>query len=215
MKKFLSIALSIVMLASMLLLSGCGSQAIVGKWEGEMDMTDALTEEILASDEGMAEYFEFKDFKVDVIYEINSDGTYSYEMTEESLKEAMNAVVDAMKEGMPAYLEAMASEMGMTFDDLLPLMEVSSVDEMIDTMFTDEMMEEMLSDMDDLSGEGKYKAEDGKFYTSDDLDSDVSEDEYMSYELDGKTLTFTEYVGDEEETAELGTLILPLVLHRK
>lgn len=215
MKKILALALSVVMLASMLLLTGCGgAKTVVGKWEGEMDMTDALTETLLAEDESMAEYFEFEGFKVDVVFDIKDDGTYTFEMTEESMEKAIASLMETMKKGMPAYIEDMVTAMGMTLDDFIAAAGVESIDELIETMLTEDSLDEAFADMES-SFEAKYKVEDNKFYSSDDADSDISEDEYMSFELDGNTLTFTELVGAEEDESTVALFVLPLKLTRK
>lgn len=198
MKK-LNAFLSIVLVLGMLLcLTGCSSSdkdALIGTWEASLDLTDALNAE-LASDPEIAEFVQIKDFSLIMIMEFDEDDTYAMYVDEDALDETFVALQEDVAEGMAAYLENMAlEEMGveMTADEIMEMAGMS-MDDLIDSVFTEDMLEDIASGMEQ---EGKFKAKDGKLYTSAGLEYDVDPEVYETYELDGDSLTLLEYYGDD------------------
>jgi hypothetical protein len=61
---------------------------------------------------------------------------------------------------------------------------------------------------------GKFKAENGKLYTTSEEDEEISEDVYDTYELDGDVLTLKESFGADEEDKELLSSVYPVVLKK-
>lgn len=213
MKKTISVILSIVMVFGMLAITGCGAKnPFIGSWTGDVDMLDLINDAMEESlgDPTMAEYFAISEFKVKMTFTF-TEKSASFEIDQSSVETAMLGVKADLVAGMTRLYQDMADSMGITLEELLTAAEAGTVEEQVDAMFTEDMMDEMFSS-DDFSGESKYRFEDGKLYLSDDMDSEISEDEYMEYTIEGDTLTFKKLVSDDEETAVMWNYLCPLVL---
>ena len=191
MKKFLCVVLTLVLLVSVL--AGCSSKSdeLVGTWEGQIDMTDMVNEQLGAEFAGM---FTLDDMVFTMSITFNKDGTYQVNLDRESVEAAFNGMVDDMKDGLIDMLEAEIAAMGvdMSVEDMLA---ASGMD-------MDQLMEEALAevDMDSLidgvmaesSFSGNYKAKDGKLFLSDGLDYQPDPEIYELYSVSGNTLTLTD-----------------------
>ena len=207
-KRIVSIAL---MLAMLLCLTACGGDQdkLVGKWGCRMDLADQINEE-MALDEEMAEYLNFDSFEITVYMEFTKDGTYTMYADQDALQETLDAAVDAFADGMAKYLEAMVlQETGieMSAEDILAASNIT-MDEMMAEAFPEGMAQEIAEGMEQ---EGKFKAKDGKLFTSAGLDYNVDPQTYETYELSGTTLTVTGYVGDDAD--EIGN-VYPMIFNK-
>lgn len=186
------------------------AELILGTWEAEIDLTKAMNDDF-ALEEEMAEYIKVKDFKFTVRATMNKDGTYKIVVTEESVNKAMDNLKKSMVSGFKAYFEDMAEEYGVTVDDFLAEMGVTSLEEFVDLSFGEEFGNEFV---EGFSSEGKYKIKDGKFYTSDDGEDEIDESEYETYELSENEFKLIEYVGGNEEDSEMNEYIYPIIFKR-
>lgn len=211
MKKLTKIMALVLCLAMMFALCACGksdSEKFIGKWEAEVDMTDTAIESIENELGEDMDYFDFGKLMTVMTIEFKEDGTYkatmklddkSFDEFNTALKDGLMAMIkDATieelaaygmteEEGDAAYLEAY----GMTIDEYNELA-VEAVMEEID-------LQDMFADS---SVEGKWKAEDGKLFMTDDLDDEISDGDYDVYEElseDGFKLVkgFTDGVEDD------------------
>jgi len=82
----------------------------------------------------------------------------------------------------------------MTVDEMLQ-MSGTTFDALVEEAFGDAMLNEMISEFET---EGKYKVEDGKLYMSEDLDSEIDEEVYETYEFSGDEFKLLESFGDED-----------------
>jgi hypothetical protein len=134
--------------------------------------------------------------KFEVTCEKLKDETKVYleDVLVEMLKQEYTALDPSLelntKEDVEAY-------MGMTMDQMANLalgMNLSDfADALIDESFgTDMFAEEVLS-------EGNYKAEDGKLYMSESLDTAIDEEVYEVYTIKGDVVTITEGVNMEQD----------------
>lgn len=211
MKKKLSALLCVVLVLSMLLtLTGCsGDKAkLVGKWKCEKDMAQIINEAVSAGDETAAEYLAIDEFKMIVYMEFKEDDTFAVYADEASLDAALTAMKDDLAEGMSNYMEDMLLEqtgMEMSIDDILQAAGMT-MDDLLAEIVTDDMAVEMAAE---VASEGKFKAADGKLYTSAGLEYEVDPAVYETYTLDGDTLTLLEYVGDDADAS--GENVYPMV----
>ena len=194
-KRILSV---ILMLAILLSFTACGSgdkEKLVGTWKCEMDLAEQINTE-MGLDEESAEYLNFDSFTIVLYMQINEDDTYSLYADTDALEQTMEAAMASFAEGMTKYLEDMVlAETGiaMSADDILAASN-TTMDEMLAEAFPEGMVEELAEGM---KQEGKFKAKDGKFYTSAGLENEVDPAVYETYTLEGTTLTLLEYVGED------------------
>ncbi len=210
MKKFLALILSAVLLVGVL--AGCGGDkaasddGLEGTWRTEIDMADMINDQLAAG--GMGEFVNISDFSITMVMDIKADGTYAMTVDKDALNGSMEGVKEDMKNGVIAYMENMIKEQGMdmSVEDAMAAANIS-LDDMIDQAFSEEAMDEMTAN---LHVEGQYKAEDGKFYTSGNVDEAPS-DNYETYTLEGNTLTLD--VSDAEVPSSFEQF-LPMVFTR-
>ena len=212
MKKILSLVLiGAMLLTALLSFTGCGSDAdkILGTWETTWDMSDMLAKEVAGED--IAQYMQIKDFAVVMRFTFNKDGTYKMEVSEESLKAAFETLKGQLAEGMTAYMEDMLADSGldMSVEEAFGLSGID-MDAVIEEAFTEDMLDDVV---DEFISDGEYEVKDGKLYTFDKGD-DLDEDEYIRYELSGKTLVFSELVSDDDDSAAASEYLFPLTLNK-
>ena len=194
-KRILSV---ILMLAILLSFTACGSgdkEKLVGTWKCEMDLAEQINTE-MGLDEESAEYLNFDSFTIVLYMQINEDDTYSLYADTDALEQTMEAAMASFAEGMTKYLEDMVlAETGiaMSADDILAASN-TTMDEMLAEAFPEGMVEELAEGM---KQEGKFKAKDGKFYTSAGLEYEVDPAVYETSTLEGTTLTLLENVGED------------------
>lgn len=213
MKKIISLLLCVVLAVSMMaVLSGCGGKAkedLTGKWVAEVNMAEALNKSVTDADASLAEIINFKDFTLKINLELNKDGTYKMYCDEKSASEAFVGLKKDFKDMMVAYLEKSIADAGldMSVEDMLAMTGMD-LDQLIEESFTEDILDEMI---DEMYSEGQYKAEDGKFYTSDDIDEKPASVAAETYTLEGNTLTLNGAKGTDDE---LYSIIYPLVFKK-
>ena len=236
MKKAAALLLVLAMVFS---LCACGKSELVGTWQGRLDMTEQVRQEVdqtMAQMESLVsgdrELPQMSDYLDNIIltYTIafNEDGTYISEVDQAGI----DAMAETMKVGLADYVRQLffvllcetLEQMGVT-QELNSVEELEtflgiSMDEAISEslgMTLDEYMDMMVDEgfqesiaSEGLSGVGNFKNKDGKLYMSDGLDYQVDPAYYETYELDGDTLTIN--VGTA--TVEGNESFYPLVLHK-
>lgn len=208
MKKFLALILSAALLVGAL--TACGGKkaasgdGLEGTWRTEFDMADTINERMAAS--GMGEFLNISDFSITMVMEIRDDGTYAVTLDRDALADSLEGVKGQLKDGMVAYMEQMLKAQDPNADVDAALAAVD-LDGMVEQVFNEEFMDQMTAV---LKAEARYKAEDGKFYTSGSLD-EAPGDNYKSYTLDGDTLTLDVGAADVPSGMEQ---FLPLVFTR-
>lgn len=213
MKKVIAIALALMM--TVVLMTGCSlmEQAkLVGTWEAEVDLSEAISQEILGEVGDLGEYFTVADFKVTYIMELKSDSTYTTTLDEASVATAFDALMEDLMDGMVEFLEAEIENSGldMTVEEMLTA-SGSSLDtlkeELKASLEEEDVVEELI---EETSEEGRFKVADGKLYMSAGLEYNVDENVYDTYTLDGDKLTLVEHVGEDAEEDEISDLIYPM-----
>ena len=211
MKKIISLLLCVVLAVSMMaVLSGCGGakEDVTGKWEAEVNMAEILNKSVAQADASMEEIINFKDFTLKINLDLNKDGTYKMYCDEEVAAKAFVGLKAEFKDMMVAYLEKSIEDAGldMSVEDMLAMTGMN-LDDIIEEAFTEDLIDEMV---DEMYSEGQYKAEDGKFYTSDDIDEKPAA-AAEAYTLEGNKLSLMGLSGQDNE---LYDLIYPLTFKR-
>lgn len=240
MKKMKRAAALLLALLMMLSLCACGKSELAGTWEGRMDLTELVLQEVdeTVGQMGISlsggrelpqikDYVDLLDIKYTIVF--NEDGTYSSQVTQEDL----DALAETLKAGIDGYLRQLyfvllcetLYQMGFT-------QEINSIEELENFLgitmdealeeslgmsmddYMDALMEESFSSAispEDLSGSGNYKAKDGKLYLSDGLEYQVDPAVYDLYQLEGDVMTIEAGTAALEEGMES---VYPMVLNR-
>ncbi len=223
MKKAIAVILCLTMLCAVLM-TGCGIQDIldrvlgggeqekfVGRWTMKLDMTDMITEMMGAEMAQMGEYFVFEDVVLVMNWEFEKDGTYSCYVDSDELKVMVDNITDALLGGLEQYLTEYLADYGFTLDDYLQQTGIS-LEDLAQEMDIENTMKEAVGDM---NMSGRYKVEDGKLYTNDDVDdTSFDEEDATSYSFNGKNIELDAFF-DEEVDSEIQQWVeslLPLVL---
>ncbi len=214
MKKRLAMILALVIVASLALV-GCGKggsdkEALVGKWYGDIDITDMVNKEFMKGLGEDAKGLEgFKDLKMGISLEMREDGTYTLAMDEASVNAFMESAKVQTKEIMIAFMEKQLKDMGveMSAEEAMKAAGIS-IDDMIDELFGAGGMD--ISDMVETM-EGEYMIKDGKIHFGD----GINKPEKVipnPYKLAGSKLTIE--ADKVSETDSSLDFMFPLVLEK-
>ena len=209
MKKRIALLLSFVLVLSLALCAcGGGKKAtIVGTWKTNIDLAEAFNEEMAAA--GMGDFINIESFNLPLVMTFNEDGTGSMTVDQAAMTETIDKLAADLTAGLEAYFTEYFASMGieMDLDEALAASGLS-MDDLVDEFKAEFAGEEAFAE---FTNEFKYKAEDGKLYMSEDLDSEIS-DTYNTYELKGNTLTLN--IGTEELDEEMAKYLFPMTLTR-
>lgn len=162
-------------------------ERLFGKWETTTDFGETLNELFLlltAEDPLFAQYIEISSCPVKETYEFFDDYSYIVVTDKDMLSRAIETAKADLTKGMEGYLVATFKEMGyvLTIDEILTLMEYSSMEEYIDEFFPDDLISEL-----ETQAHGHYRTtSDEKLY----LD-EYSDTYYELYTIEGDTMTIT------------------------
>lgn len=216
MKRTIAIILTVILAAVMLV--GCSNEQskLLGTWKAEANLAEGIEQVMLEELGEQAEYFSIQDFTVNFVMTLNSDGTYSMTVEEDSVQTAFDALMEDMEAGMVKMLEEQISEMGiaLSVEDMLAASGMtmeSMMDQLKQGLENAGVMEQVI---EESTEEGRFKAKDGKLYMSAGLEYQVDENVYDTYTLDGDTLTLVTHVGGEEEEQDLVKYVYPLVFNK-
>ncbi len=211
MKKRLSGFLAVVLLLTMVLsMTGCGEEkALVGTWEGKMDMTEALNNELANADPEMGEYMKVENFEITLRFVFGEDGSFKMEADKDSCEAAFQGMREPLEKGIRAYFEKMIKDAGlgdMTIDEVLATQGMTLdavIDSAMEAMDTSEFV-------DSMKQECKYRLDGDKLYTYEGV---VDKDVYILIELNGDTMTLKESHGDDD-VADVMEDILPCTMKK-
>ena len=205
MKKIIALTLALVLVLS---LCACGAKEnLVGTWKANIELAEAFNEEMAAA--GMGDFINLESFALPLVMTFNEDGTGSMTVDQEAMTATIDKLAADLTAGLEAYFTEYFASMGieMDLDEALAASGLS-MDDLVDEFKAEFAGEEAFAE---FTNEFKYKAEDGKLYMSEDLDSEIS-DTYNTYELKGNTLTLN--IGTEELDEEMAKYLFPMTLTR-
>ena len=209
MKKRIALLLSFVLVLS-LALCACGGEkkdTLVGTWKANIELAEAFNEEMAAA--GMGDFINLESFALPLVMTFNEDGTGSMTVDQEAMTATIDKLAADLTAGLESYFTEYFASMGieMDLDEALAASGLS-MDDLVDEFKAEFAGEEAFAE---FTNEFKYKAEEGKLYMSEDLDSEIS-DTYNTYELKGNTLTLN--IGTEELDEEMAKYLFPMTLTR-
>lgn len=196
-----AISLALVLLLAAALLAGCGGneeEALIGSWTKDYD----ISQDILSGmDPSLAQYYDFSSTpaRLALDLELSADGTYTMGVKQEKLEKLLEDIRPVIRDGTLAYAESILAATGldMSVEEVFQ-QSGSSLDELVEEILVE--AKNSLSEMgDELSVSGKWKAKDGKLYTTESLDEELDESSYELYELNGDTLTVYDNTGEGED----------------
>lgn len=208
MKKRIALLLSFVLVLSLALCACGGKETIVGTWKTSINLADVFNQEMEAA--GMGEFINIESFDLALIMEFKEDGTGSMTVDQEAMTASVDKLAEDLAAGLEAYFTDYFASMGieMDLDEALAAAGMS-MDDLVGELKAEFAGEDAFAD---FTTEFNYKAEDGKLYMSEDLETEVSTEEYNTYELKGNTLTLD--VGTEEIDDEAAEYLFPMTLTR-
>lgn len=209
MKKRIALLLSFVLVLS-LALCACGGEkkdTLVGTWKANIELAEAFNEEMAAA--GMGDFINLESFALPLVMTFNEDGTGSMTVDQEAMTATIDKLAADLTAGLESYFTEYFASMGieMDLDEALAASGLS-MDDLVEEMKAEFAGEDAFAE---FTNEFKYKAEEGKLYMSEDLDSEIS-DTYNTYELKGNTLTLN--AGTEELDEEMAKYLFPMTLTR-
>lgn len=215
MKRTLTLTLCALMLASMLMLTGCEGlfglneyeQSVLGTWICELDFSEEYGS-VLAEDPDLAPHANFEGSVIKIVYTFNEDGTYEIEPDEDSAKEAYAELEADLTACYTSFVNELATINEIGVDEVLALSGFASIEEVVETDLAEIEYEDMINE---FYQEGNFEAESDKLFFSDGKEYGVDEEMYETYELDGDTLTLLSFV----DNGEVDTEIYPVVLKKK
>lgn len=230
MKKLAKLLALLLALTMMLSLAACketdeknagantteAANSIVGSWKFTLNLDKALavagdTEELQGLEELGDSFMEMmKELSIVMVLDLKADDTYTFQIDEDSAKEAISSMMSKMKEIFP---KLMADMLGMSEEDVMAQLEAAgtSVDSLMEQAIGQMDTDQMLKDMTKDSSKGTYRFADGKLFLTEEGKVENPAD-YAEVELNGNELKITK-LADNESFESLKDL-LPLVFVR-
>ena len=213
MKHVKSLALCLLALALVLALAGCGGgkSDLPGTYKIDLDLAPALNSAMTQL--GLAEE-DLADLTLPVPYTLTlgEDGTYSMQADKEATVTALHTYLQGCGSAIEAALSKTAEESGLSREDFDAAFEQStgsSVSDYVAEQISQLDEESLLSSLEEDEESGVYKAADGKLYFEE-QEADFSEEDYVSYTLEGGKLTFTSVTGDAMDLQSLSEMLSDL-----
>ena len=183
-------ASSLLAVCMLLMLFGCKGSSdqkkFEGTWTATIDGTKSMNESIMEGmgEDGQAfsEYFQISKFEFVLTFTFRDDGTYSMSADEARFRNSIDNMLVELKAGMTRYFDDMLAAEGfdMTVDEFLDAQVGMSLDEYLDQIMPASVFYSMASE---FSASGKWKADGGKLYLSENMNDDVDNGKYDLYEF--------------------------------
>lgn len=188
-------------------ISAQAEESILGNWSGSVDISE-LVNTMMGDVPETADYFSFSDITFDMEMTFLADGSCSVAVTEESLKNAYELMIQQVIPGMKKMLEDIlaAGNIDMTVDEFLAASNMS-LEDMIRESIDEDSLDEIAGG---LVQEGYYTLADGILYITDEKGEEPGDDDATPYTLENGVLTIQAPEDMEEEAAAM----FPLVLKR-
>ena len=185
-----------------------GKSDLPGTYKIDLDLAPALNS--VMTQLGLAEE-DLADLTLPVPYTLTlgEDGTYSMQADKEATVTALHTYLQGCGSDIEAALYKTAEESGLSREDYDAAFEQStgsSVSDYVAEQISQLDEESLLSSLEEDEESGVYKAADGKLYFEE-QEADFSEEDYVSYTLEGGKLTFTSVTGDAMDLQSLSEML--------
>ena len=199
MKKILKCAICLILVFSTFMLCGCDdSKSLVGEYEAQRDYA-ALFNYIMNES---AEENTLKVMSLKAVEKIsfNEDGTYKVAVEENEIENVKRNAREQLRTALVSYYVKLIADSGLnvTADQYLASVG-TSFEDLLREMKIEETVEKMFSTS---CFEGRYKANKGRLYRSNSLDTTYDKKVYETYTLIGGVLTLKESINEKEEKSE-------------
>ncbi len=164
--------------------AGDEAMALVGTWEGEVDVTESFTTGFAASDgQDMLPYLDMKDLTLKLSLTFREDGTFTLAVDEGSASAMIDKALSQVAAGMREYLqdELKKSGVDISVDELLAA-QGTTLEELMDMSIPEAQRKMMVAQMS-VGSEGEFTVEDGELYLNDDSTSYVLENDKLTITL--------------------------------
>lgn len=162
--------------------------SITGAWATDIDLADSINDTIpLYNDDPLLlEYVNISTFPARAIFNYTDKNTFTMYYDETIMLNSIALVKKELEGDMYNYIAATLKQnnINMSVEAFLPYMGYSSMTELVNDMFPEEMVEELTTPMT-----GTYKVDGNKLYMS--AEGEAESDYYETIEVTDTTLTFT------------------------
>lgn len=195
-----SLILILAMLVAMLF-SACSEEEkpnpFLGKWSGNMDLTDQIVEEMIAQDESLKEYADFENLVFTLEFEFTEEEV-SFHVNDASAQQFISNVEAGIADMVDAMVADAAAEYSVTVENVYAGMNVTREDYIQSTIDAMQIEQMVNSITEALALNGTYQSDDEKivvFYEDNTY-------EEMNYSFEGEKLFITVSNGDNEFVIE-------------
>lgn len=194
------------------LLTSCGAKEdkIVGKWQMDLDLAEALIERIAAEDPDMASYFATDTFPLAFIFEFRENGEFTFALDLSGAKSSFLSYIEkTLRPGFSKYVEDMFVSQGISLDALATLgMDLGTL---IDEAIGELDIEKIVGELTETTA-GTYRIEGDRIYLTETASGETSS---FEYELKNGELVIKSISGvDDDSLASLPGFSLPIVLKK-
>ncbi len=214
MKTTKRIAALLLVLVLALSLVACGNQEekkLLGTWQTELDLTEALSEALSGSSGIDAAYLP-TDTTVSITLTLTFAEKQACTIAVALDKDAFNAYIASLSDGVIEMLYQSGEEAGVdreTFDSVFATQYGMDVKSYVDTMLEGYDADTLLDEVESTE-DGYWKVEDGKLYFSDEKDFSGDDIDETTYHFDGETLIFDSITTEDDSFSQLEELGLEL-----
>jgi ABC-type amino acid transport substrate-binding protein len=182
------------------------ASSVYGTWKTQLSLSKVMTDSFAASAPGIT-LPAITGFDIDMVFEINENGTGKIIITEEAVNTAIANTKPSLKATIEALYTAMAAQNNMTLEQL-----ITATGTTIDAIVDDTL--EGFSGMATES-EGKFLIEGNKLYTEAGENGEIDKTQYITFKLEDGKLVFTEMVVGEASAVAMLDAVLPLVFEKQ
>ena len=182
------------------------ASSVYGTWKTQLSLSKVMTDSFAASAPGIT-LPAITGFDIDMVFEINENGTGKIIITEEAVNTAIANTKPSLKATIEALYTAMAAQNNMTLEQLITATGTT----------IDAIVDETLADFPSMAteSEGKFLIEGNKLYTEEGENGEIDKTQYITFKLEDGKLVFTEMVVGEASAVAMLDAVLPLVFEKQ
>ena len=182
------------------------ASSVYGTWKTQLSLSKVMTDSFAASAPGIT-LPAITGFDIDMVFEINENGTGKIIITEESVNTAIANTKPSLKATIEALYTAMAAQANMTLEQMLTAAGTT----------IDAIVDETLAGFSGMAteSEGKFLIEGNKLYTEAGENGEIDKTQYITFKLEDGKLVFTEMVVGEASAVAMLDAVLPLVFEKQ